>query len=215
MAEGRSVRFGVRGTNGHSPYWKAVVTASRPEAYISLARVDFHASLHESAEHWHLKGQVQGRPFETLYNWHRPDEFHPGYTRALNLATTHAVVVDAAPRAARRIAWVPESTPEHWNFFDVFIEAQGADRDDSWPGKSRMGTDFVGRLMLPNGQSLVVVHHSAPAIVSQYRFSVPPAEKQRLMADLADSTKRHRMLFVGTLEDGTTSILLGVAQAAS
>ena len=58
----------------------------------------------------------------------------------------------------RRSGVPRRSSPDDWTMFNVFLEPAGV-RPDTWPGKTAMGTSFVGRIARGDGGSVSVTRH--------------------------------------------------------
>jgi hypothetical protein len=208
----REMRFAVRADHGCSPHWKVRVGATRSDVYVSKRSTGsiFHVSLHENPDHWHIKGRSRssGDSQEVWLRWDRPNEFAPGFVRALDLTVTPAVI-DKPLGHRKQTYWYQFPGPERWVQFNVWLEHPLANRDDSWPGKRAMGTQLVGRLPLSSGWTVCVVAHDEPGGTGQANFKTQGlrdlwrTRKQLLGSNGAQVASFHR------LDDGSIGIIHG------
>jgi hypothetical protein len=112
-----------------------------------------------------------------VQKWLRPDEVHPGFTRAL--VVVQAAGVAHSPLAPPAGAVMIELTNGHPNAaqFNIFLEQPGANLN-TWFGKNSMGTELVARLPLAEGAgTCAVVLLRAPVPPGQVSFPRPSKEQ--------------------------------------
>jgi hypothetical protein len=100
--------------------------------------------------------------------------------------------------------------------FDVFIESEGANFE-SWPGRTSMGTELLGRIPLAKGGTVCVVAHVVPHEATSYQLPSPLTPDQvaapREQIRAADGAAR--IALFGTADDGAPWMKNGPVEAAS
>jgi hypothetical protein len=170
-SEKDTVRFGVGSpTRERSSVWRLWVTPNSNDIYLAprVSAHEFKASLHQSGvwrigvtkEHqesdWSLIGPDQDR---AMRKWARPPELIPGLTTAFHVVVPWSEVAlpsHRRPEKRGRVFWAPIPPPGRVAVFSVLISTPSA-VVTGWPGKKSMGTSLVGKLGLPNGDTVWVV----------------------------------------------------------
>jgi hypothetical protein len=160
---------------------------------------EIHFSLHESGR-WHLKARTQTLPY-----WTRPDEIRRGFTRAAVIVQPEAVATVTYPPHEHALL-VPVGPGGDAAQFNVFLERPGANLE-SWPGRTAMGTELVGRVPLAAGAgSCCVVLHRAP--LGDRVLTLPrPPDDQVLALQQATSEHDVGMTLFGCEPDGALTII--------
>ena len=154
----KELRFGLGQADGpQAGYWKLGANADRPDFYLfHNSRAYFHASVHGSRDHWHVKIQraPDQKPEKLVgFNSSRVGQFE----RIFELVTPVACLGDiASTETGKEVVWIPPAGDAPAVAFDVFLDPLGVP-DDVWPGKTAMGTGLVGRIALSTGQTASVV----------------------------------------------------------
>jgi hypothetical protein len=143
MAKSVEAHFGITVDEKRSSCWRVRAGAHRPELFIEREHPgpSFHVSLHESG-HWHMKVRD-----EVVREWLRPDEFHPGYTRAMVIVQPIAVATLIVAPHEDAVLVDLAGDGDIPALFSIFIERPGAD-PEGWPGRTAMGTELIARLEL-------------------------------------------------------------------
>jgi hypothetical protein len=171
--KGLRVIVGTEPNGPRSQLWRVWTGARNSDVYIGARPVagEVRVSLHESGK-WRFafteKHQQGPAPLIGLeedrakHKWDRPPEFAPGLTRAFIIIVPASEL--RAPKAPDPLVkpahWLEPPPEGHQVEIDLFLSAHPA-KDDSWPGKNAMGTEFLYRQGLPNGEVLYVVSHIA------------------------------------------------------
>jgi hypothetical protein len=171
------VRMCIRVDSLRSRSWRLRCGARRPEVFIEREGLEraVHVSLHESGR-WHVKVWNKAK-----YEWLRPDELQPGYTRATVIVQPPAVALfSETARPGTVIVDLAKGTiAAHFN---VFLERPGANTD-TWPGRNAMGTEFIARLPLADGAGtccIVLQRAAAPAGSATFPLQDGVEELQKL-----------------------------------
>ena len=168
----QSIRFSVRNEKSQrGQTWKLFtqVGSGKNDIYLLCRALgnSFKASMHESGS-WHVgfTRKFTEEQFETghpkredpyIERWPCPVEFAPGYILAYRIVTpTISVNIPLDGKEKKSISWITAAPESRAIEVAVIIAAKGTIAS-GWPGKRSMGTRFVGRLKLDNGETLWVV----------------------------------------------------------
>jgi hypothetical protein len=199
----REARFGINVGGLRSRTWRVRSGVKRPELFIEREGLEdiAHVSLHESGK-WHMKARGKA-----VFHWLRPDEIHPGYTRAMVIAQPWPVAMhaDAAPDGS---IFVPlhkgdERTPQ----FNIFVERPGANQD-TWPGSRSLNTQLITRIPMTDGCTCCVVMQRAPIGPGSQTFGFKDAGDRARLEELL-SSPTGMMTLIGVELDGAITLIDG------
>jgi hypothetical protein len=112
--------------------------------------------------------------------WERPAESFPGATKAFMIVVPSSEVTTPrhpeANTAFRKklgrkpVVWAPAAPEGYATYFTVLFTSPEATAAalPGWPGQNSMGTRFIWRTELPNGNSVWVVSHERPDIFQRW-----------------------------------------------
>jgi hypothetical protein len=215
-----TVRFAVGKPEGpRSTVWR--LWTHKNEVYISAWSLasDVKISLHSSGD-WRealtTEHAAKGSPFvapgqdRTIDKWQRPAEFVAGATKAFMIVVPSSeVTTPRHPEAntafrqklgGKAVVWVPAAPEGYATHFTVLFtrpEATAATLP-GWPGRKSMGTRFIWRTELPNGQSMWVVSHERPNIFQRWL-----AAGKRELAEFSDTGEPRGCIRGRNRQDGT------------
>jgi len=198
--------FGIEADGRRSWCWRVRSGARLPELFIEPEGIghEMHVSLHASGA-WHVK--VKGHP---VHQWVSPNEFHPGFTRALLIVQPAALAkFTAVPPAGAVLVKAP--TDDEPINFNIFIERPGADLT-GWPGKDGMGTKLVGRLDLAGGAGTCVVTSHAAAVGDVVLTMPKPSDHELDDMKAAAAAGNLHGTVVAAVTDGTVCFLDGIVE---
>ncbi|MEV4807931.1 hypothetical protein AB0K18_48755 [Nonomuraea sp. NPDC049421] len=186
------LRFGIKVKGLRSRTWRVRSGARKPELFMEREGLEKagHISLHESGA-WHYK-----RNKIKSVAWTRPAEIAAGFTRAVLIVQPAAVAMISHPEPddAKMIETDEYSDPIN---FDVFIEQSGVDLS-TWPGRTSMGTIFVGRIALANNAGWCsVVARRAPVAIQPFECARPDEATIAKMREHAEQGQ----LYVTSIHD--------------
>ena len=213
MAKGE-LRFGVGHEGGSGGrYWNLRSAATRPELYLRHVRLGafFGFSLHEHPDYWQAKVVRRLGADPEYVKFPRPEEFHPGYTKAIVVLMHAGLAERGTPATKTSVVWHEAARPEHIVHFTLFIERPGANLD-TWPGKRASGTAFIGRLTMADGSTAVVVAHETLAQEVTYKVPSTEAQRDEMRASVRGIIDRGGDPWVmtwGTQDDGTVVVIEG------
>lgn len=171
---GFHMRFAVGLANGpRSSIWR-LWTSKKPKSDVYLAARPIagalKASLHQSGV-WQVSFTSEyvstlrsrgswPRASRHVDRWRRPTEISRGITLAFRivipaseLRVNPIQIPDEKP-----VSWVLSPSSGHATEFDVFFTKPEVSVSD-WPGKRRMGTEFISQALLSNGETLWLVYY--------------------------------------------------------
>lgn len=192
-------------------YWTLRSAANRPELYLRHSRLGafFGFSFHENPDYWQAKIVERSGAEPQYVRFPRPDEFHPGYTKAIELQLNAGIAGWGFPSTKQGVVWQEATSPDRVLHFSVIIERVGANMS-SWPGRRAMATALIGRLTMADGATVVVVAYESQAEDATY--NVPVTDEQAVRSSILDTIDRGGdpwMLLWGTANDGTVVVLEG------
>jgi hypothetical protein len=211
------LKFGIAapgGGPGHR-YWTLRCSAKRPELYVmgNSTGSFMHVSLHEAAEHWHVKVKREGRHV-VVHRW-APVELAPGYTRGVEIVSHRVSAATGAPATRSGVAWYQPQGENVRVHFDLILEAAGANQE-SWPGRGAMGTSLMGRRPLAGGGTACVVARELEH--SEQAFRIPAADPEAAKAQLREAVAKAEspwLTIVAEGEDGHLALVDGPVEAAA
>jgi len=216
------VRFVVGSRDGRRAItWRCWIPGGdKSDVYLAPRPIAdaFKVSLHESgdwrlafAEQFEKKLTSEGRWREgesrKVAQWPRSTEIAPGCTLAFRvLVPASAVTIGADPDVLPNdLVWI--NPPAEERAVEVaLIITEPRTPVDGWPGRRAMGTQLVGSLSLPTGETAWIVHREvdiptlAPAKGSVSRFD--PESSVELGAP------DHRVIITIQGEDGRPEALM-------
>jgi hypothetical protein len=122
---------------------------------------DIKVSLHESGQWQHsFSAEFASRhsmPNRQTVRWARPPDLSPGVTLAYRLIVPWSSVTLPyhAHSVPSDVVWVPQPPEGCIVEFQIWITAPDA-IVSSWPGRRSRGTVLVGKVNLPNGETVWV-----------------------------------------------------------
>lgn len=199
------LRFGIVVDGERSRTWRVRAGARKPELFIERETLEHavHVSLHESGQ-WHLKHNDV-----PVVQWQRPAELAPGLTRAVAVVLPHSVAMFDDPLPSPTYQAVVTKWDENTPEFSIFIEQQGADLT-SWPGRTAMNSEFVGRLPMADGTTCCVVLRRTPIDAGSLKFETTPERLEELKKRAAKGGTM--MTLVANASDGAF-VLIDMRQA--
>ena len=207
----KSIRFGVQDVISGlcSETWKVWITKNSRDVYLVCRAIgrDIKLSLHQSGR-WHFAFQ---RP-DIFDDETRPDtKFIGEYERPLSLAGRPTLAVRIhipwfaatlkAPEGVEEIVWMTPAPTGQSIEVALFLYDFGTRPPSDWPGKSSMGTQFVGALDFQDGGAVVLVHHTVPILGIPEQHAKQTLLKGQTSADLEASGLR--MVAWGADADGS------------
>jgi hypothetical protein len=211
------LRFGIgNGPRPGSRYWSLKTSARAPEFYLrgSKSGAFFGVSIHDDPNHWHWKVRRPNEPAQ-YHDFAPPPETAPGLVRAHTIVS-HAVVASLGDQVppAKAVKWFHPSSRNVRVEFDVFLEAPGID-PASWPGRTSMGTTFMGRVALSDGSTAVVVAREVPHTEQELTMRVADVDAAKKALHDALQTGQKWLLLMGFNPDGSAWLIDGPVDRAS
>jgi hypothetical protein len=191
------------------------------EVYISAWALasDVKISLHSSGiwrDAFTEEHVAKGSPFvapgrdRAIDKWERPAEFVPGAIKAFVIVIPSSeVTTPRHPKAnsafrqklgGKAVVWVPAAPEGYATHFTVLFtrpEATAATLP-GWPGQNAVGTRFIWRTELPNGQSVWVVSHERPDVFQRW-----VAAGKRELEEFSDTGEPRGCVYGRNRQDGT------------
>ena len=211
-----ALRFVVGTEQKHSLSWKMRVhpKTSGAEIYLMPREIsnDYHISLHKSDE-WHVRigeGEARQRGFDPSELkgpvWNRPEELAPGVTLAFRIVITPASISRTHPvKKSGSCVFIPAPTGNRSVEIAVAITSE-APTEDSWVGRSGMGTRLVGHCPLDTEYISVVWREIDTPQKQSIPFNV--ASGKRLLEEIPEGGSIAMMLWMLD-EQNTPWLLLG------
>jgi len=214
------MRFGIKSQAGLcSATWKlwTQTTDGKSDVYLACRALGgiIKASLHETGE-WHIafsnhafneqvRGAIPTLDDRFVEKWPRPTEIFPGVTLAFRIVTPCWAVSSPAKEAdLSKVKFIPNSPESKANEIFILL-TKPAKEDDGWPGKTKSGTELVGKIQLESGETLWAVYR----VIDMPEIPNPENKagyflKGKQKSDLRSSDLRG--LFFGEASDGSRVI---------
>ena len=169
-----SIRFGAQdATSGLcSETWKVWISKTTRDVYLVCRAIGQHVklSLHESGR-WHFAYQNP----DIFDDETRPDTRFVGVyerpllsvgkpTLAVRIHIPWFAATLKAPEDVKEIVWMTPAEKGESIEVALFLFDSGTRPFDDWPGKSSMGTQFVGAVDFMDGGAVVLVRHTVPIL---------------------------------------------------
>lgn len=164
------LRFGVRARDGKSAAtWRCWHNGTENSDFYLGCRAlggDFKTSFHQSGQ-WHISltpktvaEKFEHSPPESRFtrNWLRPEPDDLGIVRG-----TKIVVPWNSPSLVKvdeKVTWIPTASVGHAVEFLIFLVVQ----PDFQIVFEVRNSGLIGKLLLPNGETVVVLHREAPYV---------------------------------------------------
>lgn len=182
------VRFGVRAGDQYSRHWVARMHRARAELYLAPAGAPWmHISFHSSG-HWHIKILYENRertiPIPEV-------EMIPGFHKLLQVNVSRGVARHESSK--KPVQWVEPPDAANAVAFTFVLEWQGANRNESWPGKSH-GSRLIARLPIPDGTSVAIIAEPL-ALPAPVTIPIPHRADVDRLIKASESTTLGAMVF--------------------
>ncbi|GAA0878002.1 hypothetical protein GCM10009119_09700 [Algoriphagus jejuensis] len=207
------IRFGISDGHGRrAATWKIWTPRSKSDIYLSCRELGiFKVSLHQSGS-WHF-GFISNSldeyfdeeaPFlksRHIKIWPRPKPFAAGTTLAFRIITPHTSVKTLIEPGTKNIKWISNCSPALATEIDIIITSYELD-ENSWPGKTQMGTRLIGSYKLSSSEFIWVVSWEVPVPdLSSLSRGKSTLCKGKSVADLKSTDLR--AIVYGDSDDGS------------